>query len=617
MKTSTRREKEQAVTEICERLGNDRTRLLDILIQVQARFRCVEPELMEYIARQIGSYRVEVEGMVSFYAFLTDTPLGEVTIRLCDDIIDRHAGVEAVAEVFSEVLGIQPGETSEDGRFSLHYTACIGMSDQAPAALFNDRVVTHLDVRWARQLATQLLDGVKPESFNLPMGDGNNEHRLIRSMVRNNIRLTGEVLLGEVAAEVGLSNSLARSPQLVIEEIDRARLTGRGGAGFPTGKKWRLAAQTPAERRYIFCNADEGEPGTFKDRVLLTERADLMVEGMTIAGYAVKAEYGLIYLRGEYAYLRDYLEWILKHRREQGLLGRDIGGREGFNFDIRIQMGAGAYICGEESSLISSCEGLRGEPKTRPPFPVQSGYLGFPTVVDNVETFCCAARILDQGAAWFRSLGTEGSSGTRLLSISGDCERPGVYELPFGMSVKNLLELIGAKEAAAVQVGGPSGEMISVSQFGRRICNEDLHTGGSVMVFSAQRNILEIVEYFLDFFIEESCGYCTPCRVGNVFLKKRIDKIRRGLCQLEDLDYLRELGKTIVETSRCGLGHTSPNPVLTTLKNFPLVYAALLKTSKDGMQAAFDIQSALEESRHLAKRRSMIYDPTYDRGNPE
>ena len=411
-------------------------------------------------------------------------------------------------------------------------------------------------------------------------------------------------------ADAGLLKALQRPPDQVMEEVERAGLLGLGGAGFPAGRKWRMAADTPAERRFVICNADEGEPGTFKDRVLLTERADLMIEGMTIAAYAIKASEGIIYLRAEYAYLRRYLETVLQRRREQGLLGTDADGPGGF--DIRIQMGAGAYICGEESALISSCEGLRGEPKNRPPYPAESGYLGYPTTVGNVETFCCAARILDRGAAWFRSWGTKTSAGTKLLSVSGDCERPGVYELPFGISVRELLDLAVAPDAAAVQVGGASGQMINRSQFDRRICQEDLPTGGSVMVFSAKRNILEIVEYFLDFFIEESCGYCTPCRVGNVFLKRRIGKIRQGLCQPEDLDYLRELGKTVAETSRCGLGHTSPNPVLSTIANFPLVYAVLLKKNRDGREASFNIQSALEESRHLAKRRSMIYDPTYE-----
>ncbi len=603
---------ETRVAEICGKFGNDKTRLLDILLEVQQSFSAIEPAAMDIIAQQIDSYRVEVEGMVTFYAFLSETKKGKVTIRLCDDIIDRHAGTQTISNVFTRELGIEIDQTSADGQFSLENTPCIGMSDQAPAALINDVVVTNLTSESAQHIAKALKAGHAPEDLELPQGDGNNAHPLVQSMVNNNIRLAGDCLLADVPDGAGLKMMLTMDQQAVIKEIDQSGLTGRGGAGFPTARKWQMAAETSADRRFVFCNADEGEPGTFKDRVLLTERAELMIEGMTIAAYAIGSQEGLIYLRGEYAYLRAYLESVLQNRRNNGWLGRDIGGKKDFNFDIRIQMGAGAYICGEESALISSCEGLRGEPKNRPPFPVESGYLGYPTVVDNVETFCCAARILDRGSDWFSALGTEQSTGTKLFSISGDCETPGVYELPFGITVQALLELAGGMDASAVQVGGPSGEMINRSQFERRLCNEDLPTGGSIMVFSAHRNLLEIIEYFMDFFIEESCGYCTPCRVGNVFMKMRLQKIRKGLCQRSDIDYLKDLGKTVAVTSRCGLGYTSPNPILTTLKNFPLVYAVLLKEREDGMQASFDIQSALEESRRLAKRRSMIYDPRYD-----
>jgi len=602
----------EVVEAICEKYDNDRTRLLDMLLDVQAQLRGVEPAVMKLIAKQIGSYRVVVEGMVSFFAFLSDTKKGKIIIRLCDDIIDRHAGSGEIARVFSQELDLELGQTSADCRFTLEFTPCIGMSDQAPAALVNDMVITQLTPASAREYARALKQGILPEQLDLPQGDANNRHPLIRSMVENHIRHRGDVLLSDVPDGDGLKKALEMQPAQVIGEIEQSGLTGRGGAGFPTARKWRMAAGFESGRRYVICNADEGEPGTFKDRVLLTERAELMVEGMTIAAYAIDSREGLIYLRGEYTYLRPYLESVLQDRRDQGLLGANIAGKAGFDFDIRIQMGAGAYICGEESSLISSCEGLRGEPKNRPPFPVESGYLGYPTVVDNVETFCCAARILEQGGTWFAAIGTARSSGTKLFSVSGDCQRPGVYELPFGTSVQTLLEMAGAPDVGAVQVGGPSGEMINMCQFEKRLCNEELSTGGSIMVFSTRRDILGIVDYFMDFFVEESCGYCTPCRVGNVFLKKRIEKFRKGLCQLEDLDYLRELGNTIANTSRCGLGHTSPNPVLSTMRNFPMVYSALVKESRDGMQASFDIQNALEESRRLAKRRSMIYDPTYD-----
>ena len=252
-------------------------------------------------------------------------------------------------------------------------------------------------------------------------------------------------------------------PAEVIRSVKTSRLRGRGGAGFPCGLKWEFTRGAEGERKFVLCNADEGEPGTFKDRVLLTERPDRVFAGMTIAGYAIGAEQGILYLRVEYAYLRPFLEDVLLKRRTDGLLGHSVCGKGGFNFDIRIQMGAGAYICGEETSLISSCEGMRGDPKTRPPFPAQKGYLGCPTVVNNVETLCCVTKILEEGPATFSAFGTEQSSGTKLLSISGDCRRPGVYELPFGVTLRQVLKLAGADDAIAVQISGPSGQSVMPS----------------------------------------------------------------------------------------------------------------------------------------------------------
>lgn len=599
------------INEICATYGNDERRMIDILHAVQGRLRGIDSAAMHTIAEALSCTRVQVEGVVTFYAFFSRERKGDITIRLCDDIIDRHAGLADVIEVFQQELGIAVGETSADGRFSLDVTTCIGMCDQAPAAMVNEVILTSLTPDRARQFIRQIQAGDTPKSLVHDLGDGQNAHPLIHAMVNNHIREAGEVLLTDVPAEQGLTQALTLNPADIIDAINTAGLRGRGGAGFPTGRKWGIAAATTAAQRYIICNADEGEPGTFKDRVLLTERPHLLVEGMTIAARAIGSEHGIIYLRGEYAYLLPYLEAVLQERRKKNLLGNDIGEVKGFNFELRIQLGAGAYICGEESALISSCEGLRGEPKTRPPYPVEAGYLGCPTAVNNVETYCCVARILDRGAEWFKAIGTQESSGTKLLSVCGDCEAPGVYELPYGITVAELLVKVGAQDAAAVQIGGPSGELIASDSFNRRICFEDLPTGGAIIVFASHRNILDIVAYFLDFFVEESCGYCTPCRVGNVFLKERIDKIRRGLAEPEDLDYLRELGNTIIKTSRCGLGQTSPNPVLSSMKHFPLVYAALLKTCTDGMQASFNIQDALEESRRLAKRRSTIYDEPY------
>ncbi len=599
---------DQVADEACARVGNDRHRLLDVLLTVQHRCRWIAPAAIDRIAARLGLTALAVRGVASFYSFLSLEPRGHITIRLCDDIIDRHAGYDGVLAAFEDALGIRLGGISADGAVSLDATPCIGLCDQAPAAMVNDVVLAGLTPERARDAARALKAGARPEDLVSPVFDSLSAHERVRAAVANNIRLSGDVLLGEVPREAGLRRALALTPEQIIAAITASGLRGCGGAGFPAGRKWEAAAREAAARRFIICNADEGEPGTFKDRVLLTERPHLLIEGMTIAARAVGAREGILYLRGEYAYLRDHLEAVLAERRAAGLLGVGILGTPGFDFDIRLQLGAGAYICGEEGALISSCEGLRGEPKTRPPFPVQRGYLGFPTVVNSVETLCHAARILDRGPEWFFAMGTPGSHGTKLFSVSGDCRAPGIYELPYGVSVQELLHLAGAEDAAAVQVGGPSGVMIGRDSFHRQLSFDDLATGGAIIVFSGARNILEIVDYYLSFFVHESCGYCTPCRVGNVFLREAIAKFRNGHANAEDVAYLRSLSATIIETSRCGLGTTSPNPVLSTLAHFPLVYSVVTKPSDDGLQATFDIQSAIENARGIAKRRSFVFD---------
>lgn len=594
---------DQDVAAICARFDDDPHRMLDILLAVQETQRWISPLALETIAAAVGLTRIAVQGVASFYSFLSLAPKGRVTIRLCDDIIDRFAGLDAVVAAFEAELGIKIGETSADGAFSLEFTPCIGMCDQAPAAMINNVVATRLTAARAGQIAQALKSGHPPADAVLQGPGGQTPYQRVQAMVDNNIRQPGAVLLGPVPQDAGFRAANQHTPAAIIDLIEASGLRGCGGAGFTTGRKWRFAATAPSDRRYVICNADEGEPGTFKDRVLLTERADLVFEGMTIAARAVGARDGILYLRGEYVYLREHLETVLQARRARGVLGN--------GFDIRLQLGAGAYICGEEGALISSCEGLPGEPKTRPPFPVTRGYLGHPTVVNNVETFAHVARILDRGPDWFSAIGTEKSHGTKLFSISGDCARPGVYEAAYGLTLRDLLILAGAEDAAAVQVGGPSGTMVGRDSFDRRLSFEDLATGGAVIVFSPRRNILEIVDYYMSFFVHESCGYCTPCRVGNVFLQKAIEKFRKGQANDADIDCLKELSATIIETSRCGLGMTSPNPVLTSLQSFPLIYAALTKPTKDGIKATFDIQSAIDGARGIAKRRSYIFDKDF------
>jgi [NiFe] hydrogenase diaphorase moiety large subunit len=606
------RTREEVVTAICQAYDRDRSRLLDIARDVREQLGCVDSQAVDRISEELSIPRVAVEGLVSFYSFLHSEPQGQVRIRLCNDVPDMMKGTARIATELEEELGIQVGETTPDGKFSLEYASCIGLSDQAPAALVNDLMVPRLGPGTARRGVQILKERGELKELNRILirdyGDGNNAHDLVRSACSNNIRRAGEVILAEMERGAALEKALAMSPVEVIREIKTSRLRGRGGAGFPTGMKWEFTRAAEGDRRYLICNADEGEPGTFKDRVILTERADLLFEGMTVGGYAIGAEEGLVYLRAEYAYLRDFLEHILAERRGLGLLGASVCGKAGFDFDIRIQMGAGAYICGEETALISSCEGLRGDPKNRPPFPAQEGYLGQPTSVNNVETLCCVARVLEKGSGWFSAIGSPGSTGTKLLSISGDCMRPGVYEVPFGIRLREVFEMCDAEDPMAAQVGGPSGKMVGEADFDRTICFDDLATGGSLMVFGRDRDVLEIASQFLQFFIHESCGYCTPCRVGNVLLKERLDRILAGFGRPTDLDYLRQLGDSIKMASRCGLGQTSPNPVLSTLENFRAAYEERLSDRVEGERSGFDIQSALSPAQELTGRKSIHFE---------
>lgn len=374
-----------------------------------------------------------------------------------------------------------------------------------------------------------------------------------------------------IAPGQGLAAALKKSRADIIGEVSASNLRGRGGAGFPTGTKWNLAAAAQGQdggAKYVVCNADEGEPGTFKDRVLLLEYADLVFEGMTIAARAIGATKGILYLRGEYVYMRPHLEGVLAARRTAGQLGANILGTTGFTFDIDIRMGAGAYVCGEETALIESLEGHRGEPRNRPPFPVNTGFLGQPTVVNNVETLASVSAILAKGAAWFKAIGTEKSAGFKLFSVSGDCGAPGVYEFPLGITVAALLEEVGGAGAKAVQIGGASGVCVPAPEFGRRIAFEDVATGGSIIVFGQGRDMLHVAKNFMEFFVEESCGQCTPCRAGNAKLLEGIEMLERGACSSAYLRELLNLCETMQLASKCGLGQSSPNAFVSIVTHF-------------------------------------------------
>ena len=383
-----------------------------------------------------------------------------------------------------------------------------------------------------------------------------------------NKKRSGPVIFSEYHRGEGIKKAIAAGRENILFELKTSGLKGRGGAGFPTATKWMLTAAANADKKFIVCNADEGEPGTFKDRVLLLEYPELVFDGMVIAGFTIGAATGIVYLRGEYEYMLQPLEDYLAGMREDNLLGKNILGKENFDFDIIIRLGSGAYVCGEETALIESLEGFRGEPRNRPPYPVDTGFLGYPTVVNNVETLASVSHIVLKGGEWFKKYGTDKSTGSKLFSVSGDCEKPGVYELPWGTKIKELLEIVGVKNTKAVQVGGASGTCVPKSQFDRVLGYEDAATGGSIIIFDESRGMLKVLKNFMEFFIEESCGQCTPCRIGNIKLMEGIEKIESGEFTFSYINNLKELGRTMQVASKCGLGQSSPNSFISILENF-------------------------------------------------
>ncbi|GJQ63587.1 MAG: hypothetical protein SCALA702_26400 [Melioribacteraceae bacterium] len=387
-------------------------------------------------------------------------------------------------------------------------------------------------------------------------------------MDENKIARDGAVIFSEYTRGEVIKKVVELNRDDILFELKESKLKGRGGAGFPTSTKWMLTAAAKADNKYVICNADEGEPGTFKDRVLLLEYPELVFDGMVIGGYTVGAKYGIVYLRGEYEYMLKSLQDYLEAMRNENLLGKNICGKEGFDFDIEIRLGSGAYVCGEETALIESLEGARGEARNRPPYPVNTGFMGRPTSVNNVETFASVVHIVTKGGQWFKQHGTDKSTGSKLFSVSGDCANPGVYELPWGTTINELLDKVGAVNTKAVQVGGASGVCLSKDQFERQLAYEDAGTGGSIMIFNESRDMVHVLKNFMEFFVEESCGQCTPCRIGNVKLLEGVEMIEKGEYTFRYINQLKELGATMQVASKCGLGQSSPNSFISILENF-------------------------------------------------
>ncbi|MGE5515070.1 MAG: NAD(P)H-dependent oxidoreductase subunit E [Bacteroidota bacterium] len=569
--------------------GHDPSRLVQILREAQDHLTYIAPATVTYLAEALKIPRSQVESTLQFYAFLYDEPRGKFRILFSDNITDRMLGNRALFEHMLKRLKLKPGQVSEDGLVSVDLTSCTGMCDQGPALLVNNMPITRLTPRRIDEICDLVRSG-------LPVSDWPAHYFRVEDNIRR-----AEVLLGSsYRAGDALRAAVARGPVGMLAELKRSNLRGRGGAGFTTGVKWELCRNAQSDTRYIVCNADEGEPGTFKDRVLLQSFAVRVFEGMAIGGYTVGAKQGLVYLRAEYLYLYKPLLETLARMRANNLMGKNILGIDGFDFDIDIHIGAGAYVCGEETALIESLEGKAGRPRIRPPFPVVSGYMRKPTVVNNVETLCKVTEIACHGGSWYEALGTKQSTGTKILSVSGDCDRPGLYEFSFGVRVAEVLEECGARDPIAVQVSGASGTCLTPQEFRRRIAFEDVPTAGSFMVFGQGRDMFDMALNFAEFFAHESCGFCAPCRIGTALVKNMMHKIADGKGTEYELNEIARLRDLMRASAHCGLGQTAGNAIHDTVQKFQWSYVKRLASTD--FVPSIDLEASLARAREVTGR---------------
>jgi NADH-quinone oxidoreductase subunit F len=535
---------------------------------------------LNYISRRLHVPPAELWGVVTFYHLLSTKPRPPVVAHVCDDIACRLRGGETLCAALEHALGA-PGAASNGGP-AWQRSPCLGQCERAPAVLLTvagetPQVTTLAPIEGG---VRPILDALRdpPRTADTRAGRGAPPQASVPQAGQPGLRLLGRIgradptSLDAYRAHDGyhaLERAIALGPAAVIEEVVASRLVGRGGAAFPTGRKWDAVAKAQAQPHYLVCNADESEPGTFKDRLLMEEDPFALVEGMTIAGYATGCERGFLYLRGEYPLAAERMAGAITAARAAGLLGPDVRGA-GFAFDIEMRRGAGAYICGEETALFNSIEGKRGEPRNKPPFPVQVGLFGQPTVVNNVETLVNVPALLREGGAAYGGIGTGGSSGPKLFCVAGEVARPGLYEAPFGITLRQLLDLAGSAPARAVLLGGAAGVFVGPADLdvpltfeGTRAIGATLGSG-VVMVFGERVDLIDIVRRIAAFFRDESCGQCVPCRVGTVRqeeLLARLGDARTRATDADELALLRDLGQVMRDASICGLGQTASSAV--------------------------------------------------------
>ncbi|MBI5954027.1 MAG: NAD(P)H-dependent oxidoreductase subunit E [Chloroflexi bacterium] len=535
-----------------------RSGLLPALHAAQKIYGWLPQEVAAEVAKSLCVPLADVHGVIEFYALFYSEPVGRKFIRVCTDPACGLKGTDGLLDHLCKHYGVEPGRTTRDLALTIERSPCLGLCEHAPAALLDNCAEINISPDF------RTFETCPPKSL---------VYGTIRELTGN--CGNGTTTLEKYGEYAAYKKALTMTPDEVIAETDKASgLVGRGGAAFPTGIKWGGAAKVQADQKYIVCNADESEPGTFKDRVLLLDDPHRVIEGMCIAAYAINSNKGYIYIRGEYPYIVPVLENALGEARAAGYLGK--------HFDIEIRVGAGAYICGEETALFESIEGKRGFPRVKPPFPTTSGLFGKPTVINNVETLCNLPLIISKGSAEYRKLGTEMSPGPKLFCVSGDVGKPGLYEVPFGVTLRELLNLSGGvangKQLKAVLFGGAAGAFATSEHLDVKLTFEDLRAvglplgSGVVMVFDETRDLRDVLKRLGKFFAHESCGKCYPCQMGTQRQMEILDRLAAGDFREGDPDRLQDVGWTMTDASLCGLGQTAAGAVLSAMKAFPELF---------------------------------------------
>jgi NADH-quinone oxidoreductase subunit F len=541
-----------------------RSGLLPALHAAQKLYGWVSEETAVEISKALRVPLADIHGVIEFYSLFYNEPTSKHTIRVCTDVACALKGGEGILNRLCEKHGLQPGQTTENLSLTIEASPCLGLCEHAPVALVDNDAETNIDI----------------ENNTFELGcPPSNVYGSIRMLTAN--CGNGTTSLAGYGKYSAFTRAIGMKPEEVVEEVKASGLVGRGGAAFPAGIKWEGAAKAEADQKYVVCNADESEPGTFKDRILLIDDPHRTIEGMLIAGYAIGASKGYIYIRAEYPYIFPVLENALKEAREAGLLGGNVLG-SGFSFDIEIRVGAGAYICGEETALFESIEGKRGFPRIKPPFPTTHGLFGKPTVINNVESFCNVPLIIAKGAEEYRKIGTEKSTGPKLFCVSGDVEKTGVYEVPFGVTLRELLEMAGGVKGGrglkSILFGGAAGAFATSEHLDVKMTFEDLRAAGLplgsgvVMVLDETRDMRQVLKSLGHFFAHESCGKCYPCQMGTQRQKEILDRIAAGNIQEGDFDRLQDVGWTMTDASLCGLGQTAASAVLSAMKLWPEIF---------------------------------------------